>query len=109
MNSRFSGLSESELSDVIESAQKALKEKQEGKRKEVLAQIKELGDSIGVAVEISEISARPRTGRRGGKVPVKYQNPNNLSQQWTGRGIKPKWLQGLVEQGRDIKEFEIRA
>jgi DNA-binding protein H-NS len=107
MKVNFTDLSEAELASMIENAQKALKEKQEGKRKEVLAKIKELASSIGVTAEISE-AAKP-VGRKGTKVPVKYQNPNNLSQKWTGRGMKPKWLQTLLDQGHDIKEFEVRA
>lgn len=109
MNSQFYGLSESELVDVIEDARKVLKEKQEAKRKEVLDQMKELGASIGVSVEVSEAPPQRRRSRRGTKVPVKYQNPNDLSQKWTGRGLRPKWLQGFVDQGRDIKEFEVSA
>jgi DNA-binding protein H-NS len=107
MKSEFNELSEAELAKMIENAQKALKEKHEGKRKEVLTKIKELASSIGVTVDIFE-SAKP-AGRKGSKVPIKYQNPNNLSQKWTGRGMKPKWLQALIDQGHNIKEFEIGA
>ncbi|CAL1241637.1 H-NS histone family protein [Candidatus Methylocalor cossyra] len=106
MDSDFAQLSEAELASVIESAQKALREKHETKRKEVIAKIKELAASVGVTVEITE-PAKP-TGRKGSKVPIKYQNPHNLSQKWTGRGMRPKWLQTLLDQGHDIKEFEIR-
>lgn len=107
MTNNFTELSESELASLIEKAQKALKEKQESKRKEVLAKIKELASSIGVTAEISE-TTKP-SGRKGTKVPIKYQNPHNLSQKWTGRGVKPKWLQILIDQGHDIKEFELRS
>lgn len=105
MKNNFNELSEAELASVIEGAQKALKEKHEGKRKEVIAKIKDLASSIGIIVDIYE-SAKP-AGRKGSKVPIKYQNPNNLSQKWTGRGMKPKWLQALLEQGHDIKDYEI--
>jgi DNA-binding protein H-NS len=107
MANNYTDLSESELASMIEKAQKALKEKREGKRKEVLAKIKELATSIGVTAEISE-PTKP-IGRKGTKVPIKYQNPHNLSQKWTGRGVKPKWLQTLLDQGHDIKEFELNG
>lgn len=107
MKSNFSELSESELASMIDSAQKALKERQENKRKEVIAKIKELAGSIGVGVDITE-GGKP-AGRKGSKVPIKYQNPGNLSQKWTGRGMKPKWLQTLIDQGHDIKEFEVHS
>ncbi|SMF94473.1 DNA-binding protein H-NS [Methylomagnum ishizawai] len=107
MKSNFAEFSESELASMIDNAQKALREKHDNKRKEVVNKIKELATSIGVNVDITEIT-KP-VGRKGSKVPVKYQNPQNLSQKWTGRGMKPKWLQALLEEGRDIKEFELGA
>jgi DNA-binding protein H-NS len=107
MKSNFSELSEAELASMIDDAQKALREKHDSKRKEVVNKIKELASSIGVNADITEIT-KPM-GRKGSKVPVKYQNPQNLSQKWTGRGMKPKWLQALLDQGRDIKEFELGA
>ena len=101
----LSELSELELAAMIEDAQKVLKNKQEGKRKDVLAQIKELAASINVSVEISE-NVRS-AGRKGGTVPVKYRNPANPSEKWTGRGMKPRWLRELIDQGRSLEEFEV--
>ncbi len=105
MKTDLAHLSEAELTSMIESARKVLKEKQEGKRKEVIAQIKELAASIGVSVEIAE--AAKASARKGSRVPVKYHNPDNPSDKWTGRGMKPRWLRELLEQGRRLEEFEI--
>lgn len=105
MKSNLTELSEAELAAMIENAQRALREKQEGKRKEVIAQIKELAASISVNVEITEPSKA--AVRKGGRVAVKYQNPANPSDKWTGRGMKPKWLRELLEQGRHLDEFAV--
>lgn len=107
MPKHFEEMSESELQAMIENASRALKDKQHGKRKEVIAQIKQLAASIGVGVEIIESAAA--TGRKGRKVPIKFQNPNNLAEQWSGRGVRPKWLQNLLNQGRRLEEFEIKS
>ncbi|MGX2041115.1 H-NS histone family protein [Methylocaldum sp. MU1018] len=107
MKSNLTDLSEAELASMIENAQKALKEKKESKRREVIGKIKELAASIGVNVDITE-GAKP-SGRKGSKVPVKYQNPDNLSQKWTGRGMKPKWLQTLIDQGHRLEDFEVKS
>ena len=107
MKTNLTELSEAELTSMIENAQRALKEKKETKRKEVISKIKELAASIGVNVEITE--GTKVSGRKGSKVPIKYQNPNNLSQKWTGRGMKPKWLQTLIEQGHRLEEFEVKS
>ena len=106
MDNNLVELSEAELADMIANAQRALKEKQYSKRKEVLAQIRDLAASIGVSVEIIE-SEKSAPTRRGRKVAAKYRNPNNHAETWTGRGMKPRWLQALVTQGRNVDEFRI--
>lgn len=99
-------LSEDELKAMIDNAEKALKEIQAGKRKEVVAQIKELAASIGARVELMFDDEKPT--RRGGKVAPKYRNPDNPSETWTGRGVPPKWMQSLINSGRDKSEFLIQ-
>lgn len=106
--SDYTTLSEIELASVIENAQRALREKMDVKRKDVIHQIRELASSINVNVEIIENAAAPRiSGRKGSKVAPKYQNPYNHAQTWTGRGMKPKWLTSLLDAGRSMDEFEI--
>lgn len=107
MRNNFTDLSDAELAALIEDANKAMRERQDGRRKETMAKIRELAASIGVTAEIVDSSPKASSGRKGAKVAAKYQNPDNLSQKWTGRGMKPKWLQAFLDQGRDIKEFEI--
>lgn len=101
----YQNLSERELQAVIESAEKALKNKQANKRKEVLAQIKELAASIDVIVEIHEPEKKP--ARKGAKVAVKYRHPDDPNKTWTGRGVAPKWMQELQNAGRERSEFEV--
>lgn len=40
----------------------------------------------------------PRTG----KVAVRYRNPDNAAEQWTGRGRQPLWVKNWVEAGKSI-------
>ncbi len=105
MKTNLSELSEAELAAMIEDMQKALKNKQEGKRKDVIAKIKELAASINVSVEIGEVAKA--VGRKGSTVPVKYRNPADPTEKWTGRGMKPRWLRELLEHGRSLEEFEV--
>ncbi|MEE9396825.1 MAG: H-NS histone family protein [Methylococcales bacterium] len=105
MKENFEKLSEVEIRNVIKDAEKALKGREDKKRKEVLAQIKELAGSIGVSIEIKE--GAKKLGRRGAKVAVKFRNPDNDAETWTGRGITPRWLKGLLDNGRDLSEFEV--
>ncbi|TRW96134.1 H-NS family nucleoid-associated regulatory protein [Candidatus Methylobacter oryzae] len=101
----YQNLSERELQAVIESAEKALKDKQANKRKEVIAQIKELAASIDVIVDIHE--PEKKSARKGAKVAIKYRHPDDRNKTWTGRGVAPKWMQDLLSAGHDRSEFEV--
>jgi DNA-binding protein H-NS len=94
----LNSLSDTELQAFIENAEKALKERQSSKRKELAA-------SIGATVDIHE--GDKKSERRTGKVAARYRNPADASQTWTGRGLAPKWMQELLSAGRDKAEFEI--
>nr|WP_305910535.1 H-NS histone family protein [Methylomarinum sp. Ch1-1]MDP4523295.1 H-NS histone family protein [Methylomarinum sp. Ch1-1] len=64
-----------------------------------------MADAAGVHVEITEKGKRSHL--KGKKVPVKYQNPENTSEKWSGRGLYPKWLQKLLDSGRSLEEFKV--
>lgn len=101
----YQELSENELQEVILNAEKALKTKLANKRKDVTAQIKELAAAIDVSVEIIENDKK--LTRKGLKVPIKYRHPQDPGKTWTGRGVTPRWLQLLLDSGRDRTEFEV--
>jgi DNA-binding protein H-NS len=43
----------------------------------------------------------------GSTVAAKYHGPNGET--WTGRGLTPRWLKALLEQGRTKEDFAIKA
>jgi DNA-binding protein H-NS len=101
----YQKLSESELQAVIDNAEKALRNIQANKRKDIIARIKELAASIDVAVDIHENDKR--SARKGVKVLVKYRHPEDQGKTWTGRGVMPTWLQALINAGHERSEFEV--
>jgi DNA-binding protein H-NS len=46
-------------------------------------------------------------GRRVSPVAPKYQNPENPSETWAGRGLRPRWLAAALKTGHKIEEFLI--
>jgi len=93
-----------ELQNLIKEAQSTLEQKQHAMRKEVVAQIKELAASIDVTVQIID----DKTSKRStSEVVAKYQNPQNPLEQWTGRGLPPKWMKALIEAGHAKEDFLI--
>lgn len=105
MAQNLKNLSEDELQKMISDAEKALKQKQVDKRKDVIAEINKLAALIDVKVEI--IGGRSKKSRKGSKVPPKYRNPADASQTWTGRGMKPRWLKALLDSGKKQEDFLI--
>lgn len=53
--------------------------------------------------------AAPRRSRKGvalGKVPPKYRDPASGAT-WSGRGLKPKWLNAALAAGRTLDDFKV--
>jgi len=44
---------------------------------------------------------------RGTKVPVKFRNPDNPAEAWSGRGLQPRWLSSAIKAGKSIEDFRI--
>jgi DNA-binding protein H-NS len=51
-------------------------------------------------------SASGRGGARGSVAP-KYRNPENPTETWAGRGLKPRWLTAAIKSGKKIEDFAI--
>jgi DNA-binding protein H-NS len=65
--------------------------------------------------ELSKLS-RFEGGRAGGKVgrggargsvAPKYRNPENPTETWAGRGLKPRWLAAAIKAGKKQDDFLI--
>lgn len=106
MDTNLDHLSEQELTDMLAQASKALEQRRQQVRRETIAQMKELAASIGAEIVIRD---EPAAGARqkSSKVPVKYRDPANPDNAWSGRGVKPRWLQAYLAQGRSIDEFRV--
>lgn len=98
-------------------AQKAELERQivDAQREEraaAIAQIRSLMSQYGLT--LADIGGRaPASAPRrasgpaaGGKVPPKYRDPATGAT-WSGRGLKPKWLEAALAAGRSLSDFAI--
>jgi DNA-binding protein H-NS len=101
----------SNLADLM--AQKAALEKkiaeaQTQERAAAITQIKGLMAQYGLSLaDLGGKSAPAKAGpRKGSKVAVKYRDPAS-GNAWSGRGLKPKWLQAALAQGRKLSDFAV--
>jgi DNA-binding protein H-NS len=73
-------------------------------RRELESELSKLGRFQGGAARGR--SASGRGGARGSVAP-KYRNPENASETWAGRGLKPRWLSAAIKSGKKIEDFAI--
>jgi DNA-binding protein H-NS len=46
-------------------------------------------------------------GSARGSVAPKYRNPQNPSETWAGRGLKPRWMAAAIKTGKKMDDFLI--
>ena len=79
----------------------AIERRKEQDRNEIINKMTLIANESGFALEEILASSARKTST------IRYRNPENPAQGWSGRGRKPNWLLALVESGRSIDEFEV--
>jgi DNA-binding protein H-NS len=62
--------------------------------------------------KLDRLAARGSSGKgvRGGPrgaVAPKYRNPDDPTETWAGRGLKPRWLAAALKTGKELEDFSI--
>ncbi|MCP5056477.1 MAG: H-NS histone family protein [bacterium] len=99
-------LSIPELRTLIADAQEKISEKNETTKRELLEEMEKLAEQRGVDLA-AVIALRKGKGRKS-IIPPKYQNSNDPTQSWSGRGRKPKWVKEHLEGGGDLEDLAIK-
>lgn len=100
----LSKMSLDELKQLSKDVDKAIKQFSERRRAEARKAIETVAKDHGMSVE--EILGA--TGRkRKTKPAIKYVNPDNPLQTWSGRGRQPGWYKTAVEGGKPPESMEV--
>lgn len=104
MSIELSGLSLAELKSLQKDVAKAIVTFEDRRRQDALAAMEAAARQHGFALTelLDGAPARKRKPAR-----AKYAHPENAAVTWTGRGRKPKWVAGLLAQGRNLEDFLI--
>lgn len=95
-------MSVKELRDLKVRIDQAIQSRQSKDRAELRQKMIALADEAGLTIE--DVMGSGRKGGKGkGSVAVKYRHPDDSSMTWTGRGRRPKWLDGVT----NIEKFRI--
>ena len=77
--------------------------------KEAKAEAKAKIDAIlaSSGLTIADLYPAAHRGKGRAKASVKYQNPKDPSQTWSGRGRKPNWLVEALKKGAKQDSFAV--
>lgn len=95
------GMSLKQLLDLRDRVDHAIADRRENDRARVRHELAELAQKHGFSVkEVLGLS-------KGRAAAVKYRNPDNPSETWTGRGRKPNWLSAKLSKGGKLEQFAV--
>ena len=91
-----------ELRELRSKIDGAILSRQSKEKAELKQRMMEMADEAGLSLD--EVLGSRRGGAKGkGSVPVKYRHPDDSSMTWTGRGRRPKWMDGVA----NIEKFRV--
>ncbi|KZY31413.1 DNA-binding protein [Alcanivorax sp. HI0083] len=118
MSINLDELSVDELEKLIKQAESALDKKRKAELKNAQAVLEKMAKDLGVDPQdllknaadkkktTRKKAAKKKTGvRRPAK--VKFRDPNNSGNTWTGRGKRPLWLQDALSKGAKLDDFAV--
>ena len=85
---------------------RAIAEARAAEKAEAVARVRQLMSEHGLTVADLTAKATAKMSATGKKVRPKYRDPVSGSA-WTGRGLKPKWLQAALSAGKLATDFAI--
>ena len=98
----YDKMSAKELTEHIAKAQRALAAAKDRERAAVKQKIASLAENAGFSV--GELFGARGRGRG---TAVKFANPANRAETWTGRGRKPNWLVAKLSKGAKLTDFAL--
>ena len=105
----LSNLSLGDLRNLQEQIKQEMKKREHQEVQKAREQIIAIAQSVGLPLkDLINTNVRGAKGTQaGGSVAVRYRNPDNASQQWTGRGRQPKWVKEWVEGGQPLDQLRV--
>ncbi len=95
------------LEDLVyfeKNAKSLIKQKQREKLQEAYGKFQEIAKEYNTTVdEIAKVGKAVKNKR-----PIKYQDPANPKQGWSGQGRTPGWLMAYIEQGKKLEDFLVK-
>lgn len=104
MSFDLNAMSLKELKDLQGQVNRAISSFEDRKKKEALAELEEKARALGFSLAELTGASLPR---KRAPASVKYANPANRAETWSGRGRKPRWFAEAIAAGKSPDELSI--
>lgn len=109
MNIDLNSLSRKELEDLKSKVEQALVDVAAREKAAALEAAQKAAEEFGFSLE--ELTGEKKTTKQGrkarAKADVKYRNPQDPDQTWSGLGRRPNWVKEAIEHGLGLNDLEI--
>ncbi len=111
----LSNMSVGDLRNLQEQIKQEMKQREQQDLQKAREQIMAIAQSVGVPLKDliatsgrgAKSAGKSGSGSGSGSVAVRFRNPADASQQWTGRGRQPKWVKEWVEGGKSLDKLRV--
>ncbi len=101
-NGDFEKMSYAELSKMEADIARMKIEKRSAERAALKERLTKIATDAGFVLH--ELFNKGGKGKGKGSVAVKYRDPKNAANTWTGRGRMPRWMVAATKGGKGKKE-----
>ncbi len=96
-----------ELIAQKEALERQIESTQQQGRRDAIAKVRALMDEYGLTpADLSAKGGAKARAAKGNKVAAKFLNAAT-GENWSGRGLQPKWLKAALAEGRNLSDFAV--
>jgi DNA-binding protein H-NS len=107
----LSKLDLAELKDLQAKVSVEMRSREKSDIEKARNDIKAIADSLGMSLNdlLGHAETNSKVRKPTGKVAVQYRNPQDASQEWTGRGRQPRWVKELLASGKNLLSAKVSS
>jgi DNA-binding protein H-NS len=105
----LSKLNLAELKDLSTQVGVELKSREKSDVAKARSEIEAIAKGLGLSLQdlLGNSDTKGKVRKPSGKVAVQYRNPQDASQEWSGRGRQPSWVKELLASGKNLMSAKV--
>lgn len=107
----LSKLNLAELKDLQAQVGVEMKNREKSDMEKARADINAIAQGLGLSLKdlLGTSESKGNVRKPTGKVAVQYRNPQDATQEWTGRGRQPGWVKELLASGKNLMSAKVSS